>query len=124
MQIFHNGSATKMEIKSKVWLEVDGKPVFGEGRRSLLEAIDRHGSISQAAKEITISYRKAWGYIKAMEERLGFELVQRQAGGKNGGGAALTEEARKFLKRYKKIEDGIKELIDERFRITFGDESS
>jgi len=113
-----------MEIKSKVWLEVDGKPVFGEGRRSLLEAIDRHGSISQAAKEITISYRKAWGYIKAMEERLGFELVQRQAGGKNGGGAALTEEARKFLKRYKKIEDGIKELIDERFRITFGDESS
>jgi len=124
MQIFHNGSATKMEIKSKVWLEVDGKPVFGEGRRALLEAIDRHGSISQAAKEINISYRKAWGYIKAMEERLGFELVQRQAGGKNGGGAALTEEARKFLKRYKKIEDGIKELFDERFRITFGDESS
>ncbi|MBS1234401.1 MAG: putative transcriptional regulator, ModE family, partial [Nitrospirae bacterium] len=64
-----------MEIRSKVWLEIEGRPVFGRGRRFLLEAIDTCGSINQAAKEINISYRKAWGYIKAMEERLGIKLV-------------------------------------------------
>ena len=109
-----------MDIRSKLWIEMDGKPVFGRGRRILLEAIDKHGSISQAAKEINISYRKAWGYIKAMEERLGIKLVERQTGGKNGGGATLTEEAREFLRKYEAMEKGINEIVDERFRETFG----
>ncbi len=110
-----------MEIKSKLWIESEGKPVFGRGRRFLLEAIDRYGSINQAAKEINISYRKAWGYIKAMEERLGFKLIERQTGGKNGGGATLTREAVKFLEKYEALEMGIRELVDERFRMIFKD---
>ena len=110
-----------MEIKSKLWIEVGGKPVFGRGRRFLLEAINKHGSINQAAKEINISYRKAWGYIKAMEERLGFKLIERQTGGKNGGGATLTEEAKKFLTKYEELEMGIRELVDERFGKIFKD---
>jgi molybdate transport system regulatory protein len=109
-----------VEIKSKLWIEIDGRPVFGRGRRFLLEAIDIYGSINQAAKEINISYRKAWGYIKAMEERLGFKLVERRAGGRNGGGAMLTSDARLFLKKYETLEKGIQELVDERFRETFG----
>lgn len=113
------GKILKMEIKSKLWIEAGGNPVFGRGRRFLLEAIDRCGSINQAAKEINISYRKAWGYIKAMEERLSFRLVERQAGGRNGGGAVLTEDAREFLRKYKMMEKGIQELVDERFRETF-----
>ncbi|MGC2061804.1 MAG: winged helix-turn-helix domain-containing protein [Thermodesulfovibrionales bacterium] len=108
-----------MEIKSKLWIEVGGQPVFGRGRRFLLEAIDRYGSINQAAKEINISYRKAWGYIKAMEERLGFRLIERQAGGKNGGGAILTAEARAFLKKYAALEKGMQELVDKRFETVF-----
>ncbi len=119
MQLFHNGRGMKMEIKSKLWIEVDGKPVFGRGRRFLLEAIDRCGSINQAAKEINISYRKAWGYIKAMEERLGFKLVDRQTGGRDGGGATLTKDAKDFLKKYEALEEGIKELVDSRFRNIF-----
>ena len=111
-----------MEIKSKLWIEVDGRPVFGRGRRFLLEAIDRHGSINQAAKEINISYRKAWGYMKAMEERLGFKLIQRQTGGKNGGGATLTGEARRFLKKYRDLEKGMRELVDARFKRIFKEE--
>ncbi len=121
MQIFHNELKTVMQIRSKLWIEVDGKPVFGRGRRFLLEAIDKYGSINQAAKEINISYRKAWGYIKAMEERLGFKLIERQVGGKNGGGAVLTDEAKKFLKRYEELERGIRETVDERFRRIFKD---
>jgi molybdate transport system regulatory protein len=115
MQKNHNG----MDIRSKLWIEVDGEPVFGRGRRFLLEAIDTHGSINRAAKEVDISFRKAWGHIKAMEERLGVKLVERQTGGKNGGGAVLTTEARKFLKKYEALEKGIQEIVDKRFRKVF-----
>jgi molybdate transport system regulatory protein len=109
-----------MDIKSKLWIEVEGEPVFGRGRRFLLQAIDTSGSINRAAKEINISYRKAWSYIKAMEERLGIKLVERHAGGKNGGGATLTGEARDFLKKYEMMEEGIKEIVDKKFRRIFG----
>ena len=112
MQKSHNG----MEIRSKLWIEMDGDPVFGRGRRFLLQAIDSHGSINQAAKEVGISFRKAWSHIKAMEERLGIKLVDRQAGGKNGGGATLTEDARVFLKNFEEMEEGIREIVDERFK--------
>lgn len=115
MQKSHNA----VSIRSKVWLEVDGDPVFGRGRRFLLEAIDRSGSINQAAKEINISYRKAWSYINAMERRLGIRLVNRQAGGRNGGGASLTSEAKVFLKKYEALEEGINEFVDRRFRKFF-----
>lgn len=108
-----------LKIKSKLWLEVDGRPVFGRGRRFLLEAIDKSGSINQAAKKINISYRKAWGYIKAMEERLGIKLIDRQIGGRSGGGATITEDARRFLKRYEALEKGIQEFVDERFNKIF-----
>ena len=115
MQKIHNG----MEIRSKLWIEVDGEPVFGRGRRFLLQAIDSHGSINQAAKEVGISFRKAWSHIKAMEERLGMKLVDRQAGGKNGGGAALTDDAKAFLRKFEAMEEGIREAVDEKFRKIF-----
>jgi molybdate transport system regulatory protein len=108
-----------MDIKSKLWIEIDGEPVFGRGRRFLLQAIDTCGSINRAAKEINISYRKAWSYIKAMEERLGIKLVERQAGGKNGGGASLTDEAKEFVRRYELMEEGIKKIVDDRFKKIF-----
>lgn len=118
MQKSHNGG-NAMQIRSKLWIEVEGEPVFGRGRRFLLDAIDRYGSINRAAKEINISYRKAWSYIRAMEQRLDLKLVERQAGGKYGGGAVLTQEARKFLRRYEELERGIEAIVDRRFEKIF-----
>ncbi len=115
MRISHND----LEIRSKIWIEAGGEPVFGRGRRFLLEAIDEQGSINQAAKEVDISFRKAWSHIKAMEERLGMKLVERHNGGRNGGGAVLTADARKFLKKYEALEKGIQEIVDKRFGSVF-----
>jgi formylmethanofuran dehydrogenase subunit E len=115
MQKNHNG----LDIRSKIWIEMDGEPVFGRGRRFLLEAIDTYGSISQAAKVVGISYRKAWGHIQAMEKRLGIVLVTRQTGGRNGGGAALTPEARDLFKKFEMMEIGLREFADARFREMF-----
>jgi molybdate transport system regulatory protein len=117
MQKSHND----IEIRSKVWIEAGGEPVFGRGRRFLLNAIDSHGSINRAAQEVDISFRKAWSHVNAMEKRLGIKLVERQTGGKNGGGAVLTAEARKFLKKYEALEKGIQEFVDEKFRKLFLD---
>ncbi len=107
-------------IRSKIWIEADGKPVFGRGRRFLLEAIDRCGSINGAAKEIDISYRKVWSYIQAMEERLGLALLERRKGGRNGGGAVLTEDAHVFLEKFRELEDGMREADDRRYERIFG----
>ena len=108
-----------VQIKSKFWIEVDGRPVFGRGKICLLEAIDKYGSINQAAKEINISYRKAWSYLNAIEERLGMKLIERQTGGKDGGGAVLTENAKTILKQYKDMESGLQKIVEGRFRKIF-----
>jgi molybdate transport system regulatory protein len=115
MRKSHNGLA----IRSKVWIEVDGEPVFGRGRRFLLEAIETHGSINRAAEEVGISYRKAWCHIRAMEQRLGVQLVERHTGGKNGGGALITEEARVFLTKFEQMETDIREVVDKKFKALF-----
>jgi molybdate transport system regulatory protein len=118
MQKSHN----ELEVRSKIWIETDGEPVFGRGRRFLLEAIDSHGSINQAAKEVGVSYRKALSHIQVMEQRLGISLVVRQAGGRNGGGATLTPEARMFLKKFEMMEKSLRDFVDAKFKELFREE--
>jgi formylmethanofuran dehydrogenase subunit E len=115
MQNSHND----LDIRSKLWIESSGEPVFGRGRMMLLRAIEKDGSISQAAKAINISYRRAWSYLKAMEERLGIKLVERQTGGRRGGGTVLTDDAREFLRKYETLERGVINIVDQRFKRIF-----
>lgn len=109
----------RMAIRSKIWIEIDGEPVFSKGREILFRAIDEHGSINQAARKMGIPYRRAWGYIKTMEERLGVSLVETRKGGAGGGGARLTGEARELLVRFGRLERGIDRLVDKRFDTAF-----
>ena len=110
---------TVVQVRSKVWLEVHGRPVLGPGRQELLRAVDEQGSISRAARLLNISYRKAWGQLRAMEVQLGLPLVQKQTGGQGGGGARLTPEARDLLSKYARLSQGMEEAVDERFRRIF-----
>lgn len=117
VQICYNDT---MEVRSKIWLAVDGEPVFGSGREALFKAIDKLGSINKAAKEINLSYRKALSYIQIMEQRLGTQLVERKTGGLHGGGASLTDEARNFMRKYELLEEGVNEMLDKKFTEVFG----
>ena len=54
-----------MEIKHKLWLERDGHVIFGPGREGMLKAIEECHSLSAAAKKLRMSYRAAWGRLKA-----------------------------------------------------------
>lgn len=106
-------------IRSKVWLEVDGKPIIGEGRWNILRAIEQSGSIVGASRVTGISYRRIWGAIQDMEQAVGHRLVLTQRGGSKGGGTELTLSARDLMKRFQKSQKGIRDKVDSRFEKTF-----
>ncbi|WP_412987714.1 winged helix-turn-helix domain-containing protein [Pontimicrobium sp. IMCC45349] len=79
------------KIKSRIWIE-SGEHVFlGEGRVRLLKAIAETGSLSKAAKELKMSYKKAWTLLNAINTSAKKPVVVTSIGGKNGGGAELTK---------------------------------
>lgn len=106
----------KLQVRSKIWLEVDGEPVFGQGREILLRLIQKYGSINAASKAMGIPYRKAWTYVDSMERRLGFNLVNRLKGGTGGGESTLTPEAVKLLEQFDVLQQGFQEIVDSKFR--------
>ena len=97
-----------MELKVKIWLASEaGEGLLGEGRYRLLRQVDECKSLQEAAKKLKISYRKAWGDIRTMEKRLGFELVDKKRGGKGGGESTLTEKAKKILAVYGQAKEDV-----------------
>jgi molybdate transport system regulatory protein len=108
-----------MKPKVKVWIAFSEDLKFGEGRARLLELIDTHGSLQQAAKEFEMSYRYAWGYLGQLERAAGFKFVQRVPGGGRHGGMRLTPEAKRFLARYRKFRDGLDRAVKSNFDRAF-----
>ncbi|MDF2628647.1 MAG: tungstate transporter substrate-binding protein [Symbiobacteriaceae bacterium] len=86
----------------KVLLELGGA-ISGDRLFALLRGVDRLGSINQAAAELKMSYRHAWGLLKAAEERVGAPLLQKRVGGAAGGGSELTARARGLLSGYEQF---------------------
>lgn len=98
-----------MKIRHKIWLERNGKTIFGKGREALLHAIEEHHSLYGAAKKLNMSYRAAWGRLKASEARLGVKLTCSDGQGK---GMHLTPEARDLLEKYDKLEHDVETFLD------------
>jgi len=77
---------------------------LGPGKIDLLEAIGRMGSISQAAREIKLSYKRAWDMVDTMNHCFTEPLVASSTGGKGGGGAQLTPLGNRMILLYRKME--------------------
>ena len=77
---------------------------LGPGKVDLLESIGREGSISQAARESHLSYRRAWNMVDIMNQCFKKPLVISVTGGKGGGGAKLTPTGEKVIQLYRKME--------------------
>jgi molybdate transport system regulatory protein len=71
-------------IRIHLWLEQEGSVFFGKGRVLLLDKIEELGSIKKAAEALGMSYRAAWGKIKATEKVLGMALVESHEHKRNG----------------------------------------
>jgi molybdate transport system regulatory protein len=93
----------------------DGKKevVFDQTDALLLRRVNETHSLTEAAKEVGISYRNAWDRVKAMEEKLRRRLVQTKVGGKAGGGATLTEDGRLLLKEFRKTRKLLFNVLDD-----------
>ena len=92
----------KKEVSLRINLGT--KPIFGHGKAKLLEAIDKYGSISAAARNIDMSYRRAWLLTDSMNKNFILPLIESSLGGKGGGGAKLTKEGKKVLKLFREME--------------------
>src|SRR5437762_1782841 len=84
-----------MEPRVKLWLERNGRIVMSEYRLRLLALVAETGSLAEAAEQMGLSYRRAWGKIKELERNLDLPLVESAAGGvvHQTGGAAHAELA-------------------------------
>ena len=73
---------------------------FGPGVAMLLERAERLRSLRSAAMDMDMAYSKAWTIVRNADEQLGFKLLHSTTGGRHGGGAILTEEAKALLAAY------------------------
>ena len=109
----------QFEVKSKTWLEANGKFIMGEHGIALLEAIDELGSIQRAARRLGWSYRHTWGYLKNMERNTGMPFLRARHGGNLRGGTQLTPEGRKLLQDYKRLQKALRMAIQSKSRLLF-----
>lgn len=81
---------------------------LARGRRwdhlELLERIDASGSISTAASGMGMSYKAAWQAVESMNNLSEQPVVERQAGGRHGGGTLLTTYGRRVVGAYRRLE--------------------
>ena len=104
---------SKKELRTRCWIDIDGKKFFGPGRAQLLLMIEKNGSLSKAAKEMGMSYRKAWAMVEDMNKRGQKPYVELHKGGTKGGGAELTETGKKVLFTFQKMNDNIHETVQQ-----------
>ncbi|MBP8221486.1 MAG: winged helix-turn-helix domain-containing protein, partial [Aeromonadaceae bacterium] len=88
-------------LRTKLEVETEFGAFLGDTRIRLLEAIAIHGSISQAAKKVPLSYKAAWDAIDNMNNLAEQPLVLRSAGGRQGGGTQLTAYGKKVVALYR-----------------------
>lgn len=97
-----------MEIKCKIWIEENGKVIFGKGRDDILKAIEEQHSLNAAAKELGMSYRAAWGRLKASEERMEKKLVEPS---KKEKSLRLTNRSKTIIERFDKLEKDVESVL-------------
>ena len=105
----------QVKLAYKVWLDRDGK-AFGEGPYRLLKLVEKTGSLHQAAIEMKMSYRKAWLTIRFIEEKLGFPLLVRHAGGHSGGGSTITPQCAEFIRHYEDFRADVEKTLEDVYK--------
>lgn len=108
-----------MEPHAKLWLEKDGRIVLSEYRVRLLQLIEDTGSLTDAAAEMGLSYRRAWGKVREIEQNLGLKLVESAAGGAGGGGSRLTPAGARLIERFSRYRERVQSDLQRAFSSEF-----
>jgi molybdate transport system regulatory protein len=94
-------------------VEVGDNAAFTEAGSDLLEQIEACGSLSEAARRLHFSYRRAWLLVDAMNRHWPTPLVNTAVGGRRGGGTQLTELGRRVLSSYRDLQVQLETLLDQ-----------
>jgi molybdate transport system regulatory protein len=92
--------------KPQVHIRIDFTEVcsIGPGKIALLEAIRKTGSLSAAARALGMSYRRAWLLLHSINNSFASAAVELSVGGRDGGGARLTDFGAKLIQSYREFE--------------------
>lgn len=82
----------------------------GRERIAMLEAVADHGSITAAARALGLSYKTVWDGIDAINNLLPRPALVAKTGGRGGGGASLTEEGRKLIVSFHRLEEKLSHI--------------
>ncbi|RJE79347.1 winged helix-turn-helix domain-containing protein [Paracoccus sp. JM45] len=95
---------TGPRLRIKLRLEYDSPLILGPGKAELLSRIARLGSISAAAREMGMSYKRAWTLVEEMNIAFALPVIESARGGPKGGGATVTPTGEKVLHHYRALE--------------------
>lgn len=106
-----------LKLNYKFWIETDDNiSILGEGKWKLLKAIKETGSLKAATEKMGYAYRQTWENLKIIEEKLGFNLIEKSRGGSTGGLTVLTDKGEKivdfFDKLYSELDTDIRQKFD------------
>ncbi|MES1196891.1 MAG: LysR family transcriptional regulator [Steroidobacter sp.] len=97
-------------------IDFNGKCSIGPGKIQLLEAITESGSLSQAARDMDMSYRRAWLLMDSLNNSFDTPVVNASTGGSGGGGATLTEFGRQLIDAYLALEKKLNTIVKQHMR--------
>ena len=102
------------DIRLRILFEPGGPPL-GPGKIDLLEQIAAGGSLTHAASELAMSYRRAWALLQELASMFGQPVVLTKVGGASGGGAELTPFAHRLIAAYRASERAAREAVSREF---------
>jgi len=108
----HARSAARPGVRGRIWIDGPEGTFIGWGRVNLLEQIQEHGSITQAAKSMKMAYRHAWDLVDSMNRQSKKPFIEVIAGGKGGGGARVTEEGDKAIRLFRHFHEDFKKFLE------------
>jgi molybdate transport system regulatory protein len=97
-------------------IDLGRQQAVGPGKVALLEHIERGGSLSQAARELGMSYRRAWLLLESLNSCFLEPVATTATGGRGGGGATLTVFGQQLIRAYRDFEAEIQAYAVQRFR--------
>lgn len=97
----------------------DNDTVINEEGFRLLAEVKKEQSIVAAAKNLGISYRKAWGLLKEIESVLRIQLTGKHRGGKAGGKTDLTPEGIELIDAYLNLKTELEEKVHDSIKNFF-----
>ena len=99
-----------MKAVTKItFLDENNEKFFGEGPARLLRGVEQTGSLRAAALSMNMAYTKALKLIRNAEAALGFALIHRCIGGRDGGGSQLTDRGKEWIQRYEAYRDACRQ---------------